>query len=91
MLFYGCDGADPSPITKVPPIGTLEAPPSAPRLAGLPLFGLRWRSLCEPAAQQLVSAVGSLVVCGRDISVAERFLLSGEMACCGFYIGEWHL
>jgi len=28
---YSCDGADPSPITKVPPLlGTIEAPPSAP-------------------------------------------------------------
>ena len=27
---YSCDGADPSPIIKVPPIGTAEAPPSAP-------------------------------------------------------------
>jgi len=42
---YSCDGADPSPITKVPPLlGTIEAPPSAPRLAGLLLFDLR-RSL----------------------------------------------
>ena len=35
---YGCDGADPSPITKVPPIGNLEAPPSAPPSGGASSF-----------------------------------------------------
>jgi hypothetical protein len=38
MLFHGCDGADPSPITKVPPIGTLEAPLSAPPSGGASSF-----------------------------------------------------